>query len=86
MTVTGARRFATLKAGGVGLNLTGANRLVLYDTDWNPANDLQAMARVWRDGQKRQVFVYRSERKRGIRGGRLVASRLRLTHAPVCTQ
>lgn len=30
------------KAGGVGLNLIGASRLVLYDVDWNPANDLQA--------------------------------------------
>eukprot|EP00049_Salpingoeca_infusionum_P016388 m.334362 g.334362 ORF g.334362 m.334362 type:complete len:990 (+) comp16070_c2_seq1:659-3628(+) len=47
------------KAGGVGLNIVGASRLVLYDTDWNPANDLQAMARVWRDGQKRKVFIYR---------------------------
>lgn len=34
------------KAGGVGLNIIGANRLVLFDADWNPANDLQAMARV----------------------------------------
>ena len=29
------------KAGGVGLNLVGASRLILYDIDWNPANDLQ---------------------------------------------
>ncbi|XP_059139437.1 DNA repair and recombination protein RAD54B-like [Physella acuta] len=47
------------KAGGVGLNLIGASRLILYDIDWNPANDLQAMARVWRDGQKRRVHIYR---------------------------
>lgn len=47
------------KAGGVGLNLIGANRLILFDPDWNPAVDLQAMARVWRDGQKKNVFVYR---------------------------
>ncbi|XP_013777941.1 DNA repair and recombination protein RAD54B-like, partial [Limulus polyphemus] len=47
------------KAGGTGLNLIGASRILLYDIDWNPANDLQAMARVWRDGQKRQVHVYR---------------------------
>eukprot|EP00731_Ephydatia_muelleri_P018095 Em0011g135a len=47
------------KAGGCGLNLIGANRLVMFDPDWNPANDDQAMARVWRDGQKKQVFIYR---------------------------
>ncbi|XP_075540713.1 DNA repair and recombination protein RAD54B-like isoform X2 [Dermacentor variabilis] len=47
------------KAGGVGLNLVGASRIVLYDVDWNPANDLQAMARVWRDGQSRHVSIYR---------------------------
>ncbi|CAH8261031.1 unnamed protein product [Arabidopsis lyrata] len=47
------------KAGGCGLNLIGANRLVLFDPDWNPANDKQAAARVWRDGQKKRVYVYR---------------------------
>ncbi|XP_015917010.2 DNA repair and recombination protein RAD54-like [Parasteatoda tepidariorum] len=47
------------KAGGCGLNLIGANRLIMYDPDWNPANDAQAMARVWRDGQKKECFVYR---------------------------
>ncbi|XP_043268087.1 DNA repair and recombination protein RAD54-like [Venturia canescens] len=47
------------KAGGCGLNLIGANRLVMFDPDWNPANDEQAMARVWRDGQKKPCFVYR---------------------------
>ncbi|XP_066434739.1 DNA repair and recombination protein RAD54B-like isoform X2 [Eleutherodactylus coqui] len=47
------------KAGGVGLNLVGACHLILYDIDWNPANDLQAMARVWRDGQQRTVHIYR---------------------------
>ena len=47
------------KAGGCGLNLIGANRLVLFDPAWNPATDRQAMARVWRDGQKKDVFIYR---------------------------
>merc|ERR1719267_466854 len=47
------------KAGGCGLNLIGANRLVMFDPDWNPANDKQAMARVWRDGQKKKCFIYR---------------------------
>jgi DNA repair and recombination RAD54-like protein len=57
-----ANQFAFLlssKAGGCGLNLIGGNRLVLFDPDWNPANDKQAAGRVWRDGQKKRVFVYR---------------------------
>ena len=32
---------------------------MMFDPDWNPANDEQAMARVWRDGQKKPVFIYR---------------------------
>lgn len=64
------------KAGGCGINLIGANRLILFDpgrsllnryrcskltivVDWNPASDQQALARVWRDGQKKECFVYR---------------------------
>ncbi|KII92162.1 hypothetical protein PLICRDRAFT_50591 [Plicaturopsis crispa FD-325 SS-3] len=47
------------KAGGVGLNLIGASRLCLIDSDWNPSHDLQSMARIHRDGQKRPVFIYR---------------------------
>lgn len=47
------------KAGGCGLNLVGGNRLILFDMSWNPADDKQAAARVWRDGQRRKVYVYR---------------------------
>jgi Helicase conserved C-terminal domain len=47
------------RAGGCGLNLIGGNRLILFDPDWNPATDLQAAARVWRDGQRKKVYVYR---------------------------
>lgn len=57
-----SRNFAFLlsaKSGGTGLNLIGASRLVLFDVDWNPATDLQAMARIHRDGQKRPVKIYR---------------------------
>ncbi|KAK9374842.1 SNF2 family N-terminal domain-containing protein [Lipomyces chichibuensis] len=57
-----ARSFAFLlsaKSGGAGINLIGASRLILFDTDWNPSVDLQAMARIHRDGQKRPVYIYR---------------------------
>ncbi|KAF2461809.1 SNF2 family N-terminal domain-containing protein [Lineolata rhizophorae] len=47
------------KAGGMGLNLVGASRLVLFDVDWNPSTDLQAMARIHRDGQRRACRIYR---------------------------
>lgn len=47
------------KSGGVGLNLIGASRLILFDNDWNPSIDLQAMARIHRDGQTKPVFIYR---------------------------
>eukprot|EP01060_Flectonema_neradi_P038811 TRINITY_DN8273_c0_g1_i1.p1 TRINITY_DN8273_c0_g1~~TRINITY_DN8273_c0_g1_i1.p1 ORF type:complete len:1507 (+),score=322.75 TRINITY_DN8273_c0_g1_i1:444-4523(+) len=49
----------TPKVGGVGLNLTGANRILIYDPDWNPITDIQARERAWRVGQKRDVVIYR---------------------------
>ncbi|EEP82217.1 conserved hypothetical protein [Uncinocarpus reesii 1704] len=54
------------KAGGIGLNLTGASRLVLFDVDWNPATDIQAMARIHRDGQKRHCHIYRMLLRGGL--------------------
>jgi len=47
------------RAGGLGINLMAADTVVIYDSDWNPMNDLQAIARVHRIGQKKQVKVYR---------------------------
>lgn len=49
----------TTKVGGLGVNLTGANRVIIYDPDWNPSTDVQARERAWRLGQKKEVTVYR---------------------------
>lgn len=49
----------TTKVGGFGLNLTGADRAIIMDPDWNPANDNQAVDRIFRIGQKKDVIVYR---------------------------
>ena len=49
----------TTRAGGLGINLTSADTVVLFDSDWNPQADLQAMDRAHRIGQKKQVRVFR---------------------------
>ena len=50
------------RAGGVGINLTAADTCVIFDSDWNPQNDVQGMARCHRIGQTRPVKVYRCRR------------------------
>ncbi|KAJ1979278.1 ATP-dependent DNA helicase Hrp3 [Dimargaris verticillata] len=47
------------RAGGLGINLTAADTVIIFDSDWNPQNDLQAMARAHRIGQTKTVNVYR---------------------------
>uniref|UniRef100_A0A3Q1J4Q8 Uncharacterized protein n=1 Tax=Anabas testudineus TaxID=64144 RepID=A0A3Q1J4Q8_ANATE len=47
------------RAGGLGINLTAADTCVIFDSDWNPQNDLQAQARCHRIGQSKAVKVYR---------------------------
>ncbi|XP_031847081.1 lymphoid-specific helicase [Nomia melanderi] len=47
------------RAGGVGLNLTGADTVIMYDSDWNPQMDIQAMARCHRIGQSKPVVIYK---------------------------
>lgn len=47
------------KAGGLGINLTTADTIVIFDSDFNPHNDVQALNRAHRIGQKNNVMVYR---------------------------
>ncbi|PIA13295.1 hypothetical protein COEREDRAFT_21143, partial [Coemansia reversa NRRL 1564] len=51
--------FLTTRSGGLGINLTAADTVVLFDSDWNPQLDLQAQDRVHRIGQKNPVLIYR---------------------------
>ena len=58
----GSDRFIFLigtRAGGMGINLTAADTVIIYDSDWNPQNDIQAQARCHRIGQDKAVNVYR---------------------------
>lgn len=54
------------RAGGLGINLATADTVIIYDSDWNPQNDLQAQARAHRIGQKNQVNIYRLVSKNSI--------------------
>ncbi|CAI5756070.1 unnamed protein product [Candida verbasci] len=49
----------TTKVGGLGVNLTGADRVIIFDPDWNPSTDIQARERAWRLGQKKDITIYR---------------------------
>ncbi|RMZ05728.1 hypothetical protein D0860_05820 [Hortaea werneckii] len=56
----------TTRAGGLGINLTSADIVVLFDSDWNPQADLQAMDRAHRIGQTKQVHVFRFVTEKAI--------------------
>jgi SNF2 family DNA or RNA helicase len=56
----------SLKAGGVGLNLTAADYVFILDPWWNPASEMQALNRAHRIGQDKSVFVYRYITSRSI--------------------
>ncbi|KAK9788325.1 hypothetical protein WJX73_009601 [Symbiochloris irregularis] len=54
------------RSGGVGMNLTGADTVIFYDSDWNPAMDAQAQDRCHRIGQTREVHIYRLVSERTV--------------------
>ena len=56
----------SLRAGGVGLNLTAANHLLLLDPAWNPASEWQCFDRIHRLGQTKQVFIYKFITKQSV--------------------
>jgi ATP-dependent DNA helicase len=68
------------RAGGLGINLTAADTCIIYDSDWNPHQDMQAMDRCHRIGQTRPVHVYRLATANSVEGRMLAkaASKLML--------
>ncbi|OVA18695.1 SNF2-related [Macleaya cordata] len=73
------------RAGGLGINLTAADTCILYDSDWNPQMDLQAMDRCHRIGQTRPVHVYRLVTAQSVEGRMLkrAFSKLKLEHVVI---
>ncbi|KAK4410230.1 ATP-dependent DNA helicase DDM1 [Sesamum angolense] len=73
------------RAGGLGINLTAADTCILYDSDWNPQMDLQAMDRCHRIGQTKPVHVYRLATAQSVEGRVLkrAFSKLKLEHVVI---
>lgn len=73
------------RAGGLGINLTAADTCILYDSDWNPQMDLQAMDRCHRIGQTKPVHVYRLATSLSVEGRMLkrAFSKLKLEHVVI---
>ncbi|XP_027193024.2 ATP-dependent DNA helicase DDM1-like [Cicer arietinum] len=73
------------RAGGLGINLTAADTCILYDSDWNPQMDLQAMDRCHRIGQTKPVHVYRLATAQSVEGRMLkrAFNKLKLEHVVI---
>uniref|UniRef100_A0AAQ6ADH5 DNA helicase n=1 Tax=Amphiprion ocellaris TaxID=80972 RepID=A0AAQ6ADH5_AMPOC len=84
----GAQQFAFLlstRAGGLGINLATADTVIIYDSDWNPHNDIQAFSRAHRIGQNKKVMIYRFVTKASVeeRITQVAKKKMMLTHLVV---
>eukprot|EP01105_Mastigella_eilhardi_P006365 TRINITY_DN1796_c0_g1_i3.p1 TRINITY_DN1796_c0_g1~~TRINITY_DN1796_c0_g1_i3.p1 ORF type:complete len:1271 (+),score=382.42 TRINITY_DN1796_c0_g1_i3:220-3813(+) len=66
------------RAGGLGINLATADTVVIFDSDWNPQNDLQAMARCHRIGQEKVVNIYRLVTKHTVEENILLSAKRKM--------
>jgi len=84
----GAEQFCFLlstRAGGLGINLYTADTVIIYDSDWNPHNDIQALSRAHRIGQKNKVMIYRFVTRNTVeeRVTQVAKKKMMLTHLVV---
>ncbi|XP_027201651.2 chromodomain-helicase-DNA-binding protein 4-like isoform X2 [Dermatophagoides pteronyssinus] len=84
----GAKQFVFLlstRAGGLGINLATADTVVIYDSDWNPHNDIQALSRAHRIGQTNKVMIYRFVTRNSVeeRITQVAKKKMMLTHLVV---
>merc|ERR1719322_1236988 len=84
----GAEQFVFLlstRAGGLGINLYTADTVIIYDSDWNPHNDIQALSRAHRIGQKNKVMIYRFVTRNSVeeKVTQVAKKKMMLTHLVV---
>ncbi|CAH1990110.1 unnamed protein product [Acanthoscelides obtectus] len=84
----GAQQFVFLlstRAGGLGINLATADTVIIYDSDWNPHNDIQAFSRAHRIGQSNKVMIYRFVTRNSVeeRVTQVAKRKMMLTHLVV---
>jgi len=73
------------RAGGLGINLATADTVIIYDSDWNPHNDIQAFSRAHRIGQQNKVMIYRFVTRNTVeeRVTQVAKKKMMLTHLVV---